>query len=183
VNRIARPLRVAAAIEAVVEGVGRWVSWLAPVVVLLVFGIVLARYLFEIGSVAAGELALWLHACGFMVGAAFALKRDAHVRVDVLRPRFGERGRAAIELLGTLLFLLPFAVFMIWTSWHYVGAAWRIDEGSREPGGLGNVWLLKALIPIGGALLALQGIAMLARAISILRGSRPGIGPERPHAP
>jgi len=183
VNRLDVPSRVAAAIEAVVEGAGRWVSWLAPAVVLLVFGIVLARYLFDIGSVAAGELTLWLHSCGFMIGAAFALKRDAHVRVDVLRPRFGERGRAAIELLGALLLLLPFAVFMVWSSWHYVGAAWRIDEGSREPGGLGNVWLLKALIPIGGALLALQGIAVLARALAVLRGSGPSIEPERPHAP
>lgn len=177
------PSRVAAGIEAVIEVVGRWVSWLAPLVVLLVFGIVLARYLLEIGSVAASELALWLNACGFMVGAAFALKRDAHVRVDVLRPRFGERGRAAVELLGALLFLLPFAVFLVWTSWQYVGAAWRIDEGSAEPGGLGNVWLLKALIPFGGALLALQGIAVLARAIAVLRGSRPSPKPEGPHAP
>lgn len=175
--------RIASAIEAVVERVGRAVSWLAPLVVLLVFGIVLARYLLEVGSVAASELALWLNACGFMIGAAFALKRDAHVRVDVLRPRFGERGRAAVELLGALLFLLPFAVFLVWTSWHYVGAAWRIDEGSAEPGGLGNIWLLKALMPIGGALLALQGIAVLARAIAALRGSRPSAAPERTHAP
>jgi TRAP-type mannitol/chloroaromatic compound transport system permease small subunit len=175
--------RTADRIECVIEWIGRTASWLAPAVVILIFGIVVARYLFEVGSVAAGELALALHSAGFLIGAAFALKRDAHVRIDVLRPRFGIRGRAAVELLGVIFFLLPFAVFMVWSSWGYVAASWRIDEGSREPGGLGNLWLLKALIPVAGLLLALQGFAIMARAAAVLCGARPATVAEGPHAP
>lgn len=176
-------VRVADRIECVIEWIGRAASWLAPAVVILIFGIVVARYLFAAGSVAAGEWALALHAAGFLIGAAFALKRDAHVRIDILRQRFGVRGRAAVELLGTVLFLLPFAVFLVWSSWDYVAASWRIDEGSREPGGLGNLWLLKAMIPLAGLLLALQGFAIMARAAATLRGVRPTTRFEGPHAP
>jgi TRAP-type mannitol/chloroaromatic compound transport system permease small subunit len=182
--RYAGPLvRIADRIESAIDGIGRAVSWLAPLVVVLVFGLVAARYLFATSSVAAGELVLWLHAAAFLVGAAFALRRDAHVRVDVLRPRFGERGRAWVELVGTLAFLLPFALFLAWVSWPYVAAAWRIDEGSPEPGGLPNVWLLKALIPIAGVLLALQGLAIVARALAVLRGAAPASQTGGPHAP
>lgn len=182
--RYAGPLvRMADWIESAIDGIGRAVSWLAPLVVVLVFGLVAARYLFATSSVAAGELVLWLHAAAFLVGAAFALRRDAHVRVDVLRPRFGERGRAWAELVGTIAFLLPFALFLAWVSWPYVAASWRIDEGSREPGGLPNVWLLKALIPIAGMLLALQGLAVVARAIAVLRGAAPASPTGGPHAP
>ncbi len=176
-------VRVADRIESAIDDIGRAVSWLAPLVVLLVFGLVVARYLFAASSVALGELVLWLHAAGFLVGAAFALKRDAHVRVDVLRPQLGARGRAWVELVGSLVFLLPFALFVVWVSLPYVAASWRIDEGSREPGGLANVWLLKALIPLAGALLALQGVAAAMRAIAILRGAPPSSAPEGPHAP
>lgn len=175
--------RIADRIERVIDRIGLAASWLAPLVVLLAFGLVVARYLFSTSSVALGELALWLHAAGFLVGAAFALTRDAHVRVDVLRPRLGVRGRAVVELLGTLLFLLPFAIFLVWISWGYVAASWRIDEGSREPGGLPNVWLLKSLIPIAGTLLALSGLAIAARAIAVLLGADPPSSGEGTHAP
>lgn len=176
-------VRIADRIEAAIDVVGRAVSWLAPLVVVLVFGLVAARYLFATSSVALGELVLWLHAAAFLVGAAFALRRDAHVRVDVLRPRLGERGRAWVELVGTLALLLPFALFLAWISWPYVAASWRIDEGSREPGGLPNVWLLKALIPTAGVLLALQGLAIAARALAVLRAARPASIAEGRNAP
>lgn len=182
-SRAGTLVRIADRIESAIEGIGRAASWLAPLVVALVFGLVVARYLFSASSAALGELVLWLRAAGFLVGAAFALKRDAHVRVDVLRPRLGPRGRAWVELLGTTFFLLPFAVFLVWISWGYVAASWRIDEGSGEPGGLPNVWLLKALIPVAGALLALSGLAVAARAISVLRGGAPSSSTEGPHAP
>jgi TRAP-type mannitol/chloroaromatic compound transport system permease small subunit len=178
-----RLARFADAVEAAIDALGRGVAWLMPAIVLLVFGLVVGRYLFAAGSVALGELVLWLHAAAFLVGAAFALRRDAHVRVDVLRPRLGPRGRAAVELVGTLAGLLPFALFLIWISVPYVAAAWRIDEGSREPGGLPNVWLLKGLIPLAGLLLAIAGLAVIARAVAVLRGGSPGERLEPPRAP
>lgn len=149
----------AARIGALNEGIGRFLSWLTLVLVLLMFGLVAARYAFAIGSVAMQEAALWLHSLVFMLGAAFALKRDAHVRVDLVYQRLSPRGRALVDLIGTLLLLLPFCVFLCWISLDYVGLAWSLRESSREPGGLPGVYLLKALIPLAAVLLGLQGIA------------------------
>lgn len=150
---------LAARIGALNEGIGRVLSWLALMLVLLVFGLVAARYAFAVGSVAMQEAALWLHSLVFMLGAAFALKRDAHVRVDLVYQRLSPRARALAELIGTLFLLLPFCAFLCWISLDYVGLAWSLRESSREPGGLPGVYLLKALIPLAALLLGLQGIA------------------------
>ena len=99
------------------------------------------------------------HSLVFLLGAAFTLKRDAHVRVDLVYQRLSPRARALADLVGTLVLLLPFCVFLFWVSLDYVGMAWSLRESSREPGGLPGVYLLKTLIPIAAALLGLQGIA------------------------
>lgn len=156
--------RLGAGISALNEFIGRSIAWLTLALVLLVFGLVGARYVFSIGSIAAQELALWLHSLVFLLGAAFTLKRDAHVRVDLVQQRLSMRGRALADLVGTLLFLLPFCVFLVWVSLDYVAMAWSPREGSREPGGLPGVYLLKALIPIAATLLGLQGIAQVIAA-------------------
>ena len=150
---------LAARIGALNEWIGRALSWLSLLLVLLVFGLVAARYAFAIGSVAAQEAALWLHSLVFLLGAAFTLKRDAHVRVDLVYQRFSPRGRALADVVGTLVLLLPFCVFLCWISLDYVGMAWSLREGSREPGGLPGVYLLKTLIPVAALLLGLQGVA------------------------
>jgi TRAP-type mannitol/chloroaromatic compound transport system permease small subunit len=150
---------VATRIGALNEWIGRALSWLTLALVLLVFGLVAARYAFAIGSVAAQEAALWLHSLVFLLGAAFTLKRDAHVRVDLVYQRFSPRGKALADLFGTLVLLLPFCVFLCWVSLDYVGMAWSLRESSREPGGLPGVYLLKTLMPIAAVLLGLQGVA------------------------
>lgn len=150
---------LAARIGALNEWIGRALSWLSLLLVLLVFGLVAARYAFAIGSVAAQEAALWLHSLVFLLGAAFTLKRDAHVRVDLVYQRLSARGKALADLVGTLVLLLPFCVFLCWISLDYVGMAWSLREGSREPGGLPGVFLLKTMIPLAAVLLGLQGIA------------------------
>jgi TRAP-type mannitol/chloroaromatic compound transport system permease small subunit len=146
-------------IGALNEWIGRALSWLTLLLVLLVFGLVAARYLFATGSIAAQEATLWLHSLVFLLGAAFTLKRDAHVRVDLVYQRLSPRGRALADLVGAVVLLLPFCVFLFWVSLDYVGMAWSLRESSREPGGLPGVYLLKTLIPIAAALLGLQGIA------------------------
>lgn len=151
--------RLGAAISAVNERIGRGIAWLTLALVLLVFGLVAARYVFNVGSIAAQEAALWLHSLVFLLGAAFTLKRDAHVRVDLVYQRLPVRARALADLIGTLFFLGPFCVFLVWVSFDYVAMAWSLREGSREPGGLPGVFLLKALIPVAGVLLGLQGTA------------------------
>jgi TRAP-type mannitol/chloroaromatic compound transport system permease small subunit len=150
---------VATRIDALNEWIGRALSWLTLALVLLVFGLVAARYVLAVGSVAAQEAALWLHSLVFLLGAAFTLKRDAHVRVDLVYQRFSPRGKALADLVGTVLLLLPFCVFLCWVSLDYVGMAWSLRESSREPGGLPGVYLLKTMMPIAAVLLGLQGVA------------------------
>jgi TRAP-type mannitol/chloroaromatic compound transport system permease small subunit len=146
-------------VDALSDAVGRLCGWLVLAMAALVVALVAARYLFAQGSVAAQEAALWLHAAVFLLGAAFALRHEQHVRVDILQQRWSPRGRARAELAGTLLFLLPFCAFMLWISLDYVAASWSLREGSRESGGLPGVFLLKTLIPLAALLLGLQGLA------------------------
>jgi TRAP-type mannitol/chloroaromatic compound transport system permease small subunit len=156
--------RVARGIDALSDTIGRACGWLTLAMVALVFALVVARYLFQAGSLAVQEAALWLHAVVFMLGIAFALRHGQHVRVDLLQQRWSPRGQAIAELLGTLLFLLPLCGFMLWVSLDYVAASWAMREGSRESGGLPGVFVLKTLIPATAALLALQGLAQAWRA-------------------
>lgn len=137
--------------------------------VALTLALVAARYLFDLGSIAAQEATQWLHAAVFMLGAALALRGGAHVRVDVLHARWSPRTQALVELAGTLVFLLPFAAFMAWISLDYVVASWQTREGSRDPGGLPGLYLLKTLIPLSALLLILQGLAELGAAWRRLR--------------
>lgn len=166
----AMPDRLAAAIDALGELAGRLAAWLLIALVALVFGLVLARYLFSTSSVALQELGQWLHASAFLLGLGYALKHDAHVRVDVLAQRWPARTRAWVELLGTALLLLPLCVVIVWMSWDYVATSWAIGEGSRDPGGLPAWYLLKSLLPLSALLLGLQGLALALRAACALRG-------------
>lgn len=166
--------RLAASIERVVDAIGRAVSWLTLGIVLLTFAIVVLRYAFAGGSIALQESVLWLHSAVFLLGAAFALKRDQHVRVDIFYREFDPRRKALADLAGTLLFLLPVAGSLFLISYEYVASAWAIREASREPGGLPGVFLLKTLIPIAGVLLFAQGIALVLRQIAQLHAARGG---------
>ncbi|MFQ5488999.1 MAG: TRAP transporter small permease subunit [Gammaproteobacteria bacterium] len=159
--------RTAAAIEAVSEWSGRAVSWLMLLMVLVISYDVAMRYLFQSGSVALQELEWHLFALIFLLGAAYTLKHDGHVRVDVFYQsrRLGPRGRAWIDLLGCLLFLIPFCLLVINASLPFVENAYHLGEGSPDPGGLPHRYLLKAAIPVGFALLLLQGVAMMIRSV------------------
>lgn len=159
-------------VERISAACGRVAAWLALACVILVFGLVVARYGFSRGSVAAQEAVLWLHSGVFLFGAAWALARDGHVRVDILRQGWDVRRQAWADLLGLLLFLLPFCLFSIWISLDYVAASWRVRESSRESGGLPAVYLLKTLIPVAFLLLAAQGAALAWRALAVVRTER-----------
>src|SRR5690606_22659805 len=112
----------------------------------LQFAVVILRYGFATGSIAAQEAITYLHALVFMLGAAYTLKREGHVRVDVFYRRLGDRARAWVDLLGTVLLLLPTFVFILVISWTFVANAWVRMEGSAEAGGLPLVFLLKSAI-------------------------------------
>jgi len=170
-NRLAPALR---AIDALSETTGRFAGWLAIALVALVFGLVLARYAFSAGSVAAQEAVLWLHAAIFLLGLAYALRHAAHVKVDVFSQRWSPRTRAWVEFGAGASLLLPFCAFIVMMSWDYVGASWSAREGSRDPGGLPGWYLLKALLPLSATLLFLQGLAETMRALqrALARGDK-----------
>jgi TRAP-type mannitol/chloroaromatic compound transport system permease small subunit len=157
-------------LDAPARVVDRLLAPLSLALVALCFGLVLARYLFAAGSIAAQEALQWLHSLVFLLGAAGALRAGKHVRVDVVHQRLGPRGQALFDLLGYALLLLPFAAFMLWISLDYVAVSWSLREGSRDPGGLPGVYLLKSLIPLAALLLALQGLAELLRSWRRWRG-------------
>jgi len=165
-------------IDRLTDGIGRAVAWLLPLMVLTTLGIVVARYAFREGAIAVQESVLYMHGLVFMLGIPYALKEDAHVRVDLIYARLGPRGRAWVDLIGHLLGLLPVAAAMFLYSQDYVAAAWRIREGSPEVGGIPGIYLLKTLIPVTAVLLALQGAAGMARCVMVLRGHHP-----RPSSP
>ena len=150
---------------------GRVVAWLTLAMGLITFTVVVQRYLFNSCSIALHESIIYLHAFVFMLGAAWTLKEDGHVRVDIFYGKMQPRTRAWINLLGSLLLLLPVCVFILYSSLGYVAQSWSIREGSQETGGLDAVYLLKTAIPVMAGLLLLQGCATVLKSILAIRGN------------
>jgi TRAP-type mannitol/chloroaromatic compound transport system permease small subunit len=159
-------------LDGIAERVGNAAAWLALGLVLTTFAVVMLRYLFQLGWIAMQESILYLHAALFLLGAAYTLKRDGHVRVDIFYRGFTAKRKALIDLLGSLLLLLPVCSFLLWVSWDYVTTAWSIYEGSQEAGGLPYVYLLKTLIPVAVMLLILQGISQALSSLNILASDK-----------
>ena len=157
---------------------GHGVAWLIFAMALITFAVVLFRYGFNLGAIAVQESVLYLHAIAFMLGIPYALKTDEHVRVDVIYGRLEPSAKARINLIGHCLFLLPVAGPLFWLSLPYVGASWRILEGSPEVGGIPAVFVLKTLIPLTSALLFLQGLAGIMQAVHTIRAKSSGTGPS-----
>jgi TRAP-type mannitol/chloroaromatic compound transport system permease small subunit len=127
--------------------------------VVVTCAVVTARYLFNFGSIGLQESVMYMHGAVFMLGIAFTLKEQGHVRVDVLREKFPPRVKIGIDIAGHLLFLIPFSIFILWISLEYVSFSWSLRESSAQPGGLPGVYLIKGLIPAMAVLLLLQGIS------------------------
>jgi TRAP-type mannitol/chloroaromatic compound transport system permease small subunit len=162
--------RLAHRIDRLSATIGRPVAWCLLFMVLAEFALVLMRYVLGVGSIWLQESVVYAHASLFMLAAAWTLAADAHVRVDIFYADASPRTKAAVDLLGALLLLLPFAVTLIYLSLPYVARSWALLEGSRETSGLPAVFLLKTLIPLFAALLALQGLAQALRAALALAG-------------
>jgi TRAP-type mannitol/chloroaromatic compound transport system permease small subunit len=149
---------------------GRSVAWLTLLLTLLAFAIVVLRYGFNLGWIWLQESVTYLHALVFMVAAAWAFQTDDHVRVDIFYRGRSERYRNWVDLVGTLILLLPFCVFLLIIGWDYVAVSWADREASREAGGLPLVWLLKSLILVLPVLLLLQAWCAARQCIAALRG-------------
>ena len=159
-------------IDRLVSGIGRVAAWLILVVVLLQFALVVARYLFGLGSIWLSETVIYAHAGVFMIVAAWTLRGEGHVRVDIFYAEASKRTRALIDLAGAILLLLPFMLVLLWLSVPYAARSWAILEHSQEASGLPLVFVLRTLIPAFAVLMALQGMAQAIRAAAVLARTR-----------
>ena len=162
--------KIAGRLDGFAELTGRLVSWLTLAMVLVTLGVVILRYAFDIGSIALQESITYMHAVVFMLGAAYTLKHDGHVRVDIFYRQRTPRVRAWIDLLGTLLLLMPVCALIFFSSLDYVASSWVIQEGSRQAGGLDGVYLLKTTIPLMALLLFLQGCSTCLHSLLVISG-------------
>ncbi|MAU59104.1 MAG: C4-dicarboxylate ABC transporter permease [Parvibaculum sp.] len=163
--------RIARLIDAFNERVGRAFSWLALLMVLVQFVVVLQRYVFGVGSIWAQESIVYMHGLMFMIVAGYTLLHNAHVRVDVFYRIMPPARKALVDLLGTLFLLWPVCFLIFYVSLPYVEASWAVREGSRETSGIQGVYLLKSVILVFAVLLALQGLSTIIHALRILSGA------------
>ena len=140
--------------------------------VIVTFVVVIMRYVFDAGLIWVQESVVWMHAVVFMLGAAYTLRAEEHVRVDIFYRSMSERRRAWVNLIGAITFLLPLCAFLAWASFDFVALSWSIGESSRESGGLPYpfVPLLKSVLLLMPLAVSLQGLSMFARSINTLRG-------------
>jgi len=150
---------------------GKVTSWLTLVMVVVTSIIVVMRYVFDAGFIWLQESVTWMHAAVFMVGAAYTLLHEEHVRVDIFYRRMSSRGRAVVDFLGVVLFLLPLCVFLAFKAYDFAAVSWLIHETSREPGGLPYpmIPILKSLVIVMPVTVLLQGVSLLLRSAGTLR--------------
>lgn len=162
--------RISELIDALNERVGRFVSWITALLVLVVFGDVVMRYLLNISFVFTQELEWHLFGFIFLVGAGYTLLNDGHVRVDIIYQRLGAKGQAWINLLGCMLFLFPGVILIFYTSLDFVASSFAVLEGSPDPGGIPLRFIIKSCIPAGMVLLFLQGVSLVIHSLRIIMG-------------
>lgn len=155
-------------IDRFTAAIGRAVAWLTLAIIVLQFALVLARYVFGLGSIWLTETVIYANAALFLLASAWTLRAGGHVRVDVFYAHAIARTQALIDLVGSLLLLLPFTLVLLWLSVPFAARSWAILERSQETSGLPLVFLLKTLIPVFAALMALQAVAQAIRALSAL---------------
>ncbi len=152
---------------------GRTAAWLTLFMVLVTFVVVVMRYVFDAGLIWLQESVVWMHAFVFMVGAAYTLQQEEHVRVDIFYRDMSPQRRAWVDSMGVVVFLLPLCGFLAWKAFDFVALSWKLQEASRESGGLPYplIPLLKSILVVMPVTLGLQGVALLARSVRTLRGA------------
>jgi len=150
---------------------GKAAAWLTLFMVVVTFVVVVMRYVFDAGLIWVQESVVWMHAAVFMLGAAYTLRDEEHVRVDVFYRAMSDRQRAWVDLVGVVLFLLPLCVFLGWKSFDFVTQSWSIREASRESGGLPYpfVPMLKTVLLLMPIAVAMQGLSLFLRSLQIIR--------------
>jgi TRAP-type mannitol/chloroaromatic compound transport system permease small subunit len=152
-----------------IDALGKSVSWLTALMAVTTFTVVVLRYAFDLGSIVLQESVIYMHGIVFLLGIPYTLQTDGHVRVDILRGRWGVAGRARVEIAGHVLFLIPVSATILVSSLTYVAASWRVLEGSPEVGGIPGIFVLKSLIPVMAGLLLLLALGQIAGHVHTLR--------------
>jgi TRAP-type mannitol/chloroaromatic compound transport system permease small subunit len=165
-------LEIVRFIDALNEFVGKWVKWLALGAVLVSAGNALSRYTFSLSSNAWLELQWYMFSALFLLAAGYALKHNDHVRLDVLFTRYTPRTQAWVDIFGTIFFLLPLCLLILWHGWPFFYETWLSGERSGDSGGLIR-WPVKLFLPLGFALLVLQAFAELIKRFAFLQGLIP----------
>jgi TRAP-type mannitol/chloroaromatic compound transport system permease small subunit len=169
--------RVAEAVDSINDWIGRTLSWLTLGMVLVIFVVVLMRYVFGLGSTIMQESVVYMHAIVFMGCAGFALVHNGHVRCDIFYGAASPRAKALIDIVGAFLFLIPTCILVVWVSWPYAAASWAVLEGSPEGRmGIPAVFLLKSLILVFAGLLALQSVSLVLQSALFLADLTPSRG-------
>lgn len=167
-------LQLLAAFIRAVSGLNRIIgltlSWLALAIVLVCFTVVVQRYFFRTSFVWMQDLYVWLSGAMFTGVAGFALLRDDHVRVDIFYRPLSVRGKAIADLVGVVVFLLPFVAVVATYGWEFVARSWRLYEASANYGGMPGLFILKSFILVFCAVIGLQGLAWAARSALVLAG-------------
>ncbi len=172
-------LRLADGLDAVSRAIGLSARWLAVLLVLVQFAVVVLRYAFGSSFVWMQEAVIYVHAALFMLAIGYAYMLDAHVRVDFFYGRWSERRKAWTDLVGVLATVLPFCWLLVWSSWGYVAMSFRLGEGPMQYGGLPFQPYLKSLILVMAGLLAIQGLSVLIRALAVITGTSAVLFPSR----
>jgi len=165
-------LRISRAIDALNAKIGQALIWLVLVMALVSAGNAAFRYLFNLSSNAWLELQWYLFSAVFLLCAGYTLLNDEHIRIDVVSSHLSRRARIWIDIVGTVFFLLPVSIFIMWLSWPVFMNAWTSQEISSNAGGLIR-WPVRLLVPLGFCLLSLQGFSELIKRVAILRGLIP----------
>ena len=165
-------LRFARGIDRLNELIGRAVAWLGLAAVLICAAAATARYALNLGSNAWLEIQWYLNSAVFLLVAAYALKRNDHVRIDAIAGRLPPRFLAWIDIVGGVVALLPAMIMIAWYSWPSLVNSYDIQEYSSDPGGLIR-WPVRLLIPVAFGLLALQGVSEIIKRVGFLRGLVP----------
>ena len=157
--------------DSISSATGKVTAWLTLLMVLVTTIIVIMRYAFDAGFIWLQEIVIWMHAVVFMVGAAYTLLHEDHVRVDIFYRTMPPRRRAVVDLVGTVVFLLPLCGFLAYQAYDFAAVSWSIQETSREPGGLPYpmIPILKSVVVAMPIAVALQGVSLLLRALATLR--------------
>ena len=152
--------------------IGKTTAWLTLFMVLVTFVVVVMRYAFDFGFIWLQESVIWMHAVVFMLGAAYTLRDEEHVRVDVFYRAMSPARRAWVDLIGVLIFLFPLCGFLALNTWDFVLQSWSVREASREPGGLPYPFIpiLKSVILLMPVTVALQGLSLFLRSLRTVRG-------------